>query len=101
MSAARAKAKTFTAWGIEVDDFDRRFLVGIGFSSYLTGDKADWSQPVTTLMFKTRADARAAASRWRAASAWAFTGKQAGHGGNRIYRSVSVVKLAVKISVDA
>ena len=93
-----ASSRTFGAWGIAVDDYERRFLVGIGYSSHLTGEKTDWSQPVTTLLFKTRAEARAAVARWRSASTWAFTGKRAGAGGNRIYRSAKVVRLKVTVS---
>lgn len=93
-------AKVFGAWGIELDDYDRRFLVGIGYSSHLSGEAADWTQPITTLMFKTRGKAREALSRYKAASAWAFAGKSIREGGNRIYRSGRVVYLKIKIDVQ-
>ncbi len=97
--------KTFSAWGIELDDYDRGFLVGIGYSSDLTGGDADWSNPVTTLMFKTRSEARQALARYRKRHPWWFS-KRAWHGGNRLggnrlYRSGRVVRLTVSVEVSA
>lgn len=93
--------KTFSAWGIELDDYDRGFLVGIGYSRDLTGGDADWSNPVTTLMFKTRSEARQALARYRKRHPWCFSGKRAHHGGSRLYRSGRVVRLTVSVEVSA
>jgi hypothetical protein len=100
VSGSRKSSKrVYLGWGIELDDYDRRFLVGIGYSHIMTGAPADWSKPLTTLTFKTRKEARAALARQRASTPWSFKGKRAGLGGNRIYRSGRVV--ALKITVEA
>lgn len=99
MSGKGALKQVVSGWGIEIDDFDRRFLVGIGYSPWLLSAAADWSKPLTTLTFKTRAEARSVLARYRTKNAWCFTGKPISAGGNRIYRSARVVPLKITVEI--
>jgi hypothetical protein len=91
-------SQSYFGWGIEIDDYDRRFLVGIGYSPTLTGKPADFGHVVRTLTFATRIEARAALARYRKASDWAFKGVPINKGGNRIYRNARVVRLAFTVA---
>ena len=83
----------YYGWGVEVNDYDRRFLVGVGYSPSLTGKTADFGHVVRTLTFATRREAREALARFRAGSAWAFKGA------NRIYLSARIVRLEIAVRV--
>jgi hypothetical protein len=87
----------YHGWGIELDDYDRRFLVGVGYSPYLTGKPADFGHVVRTLTFATRDEARSVLANYKAASEWSFVGKSVRAGGNRIYRSGRVVRLQITV----
>lgn len=96
----KAKPHTYFGWGIELDDYDRRFIVGIGYSPALSaGEAPDWTYPIHTLILSTRAEARDRLRAFRAGGSWAFEGKRINEGGNRIYRGARVVKLSIVIAV--
>lgn len=81
-------SKSRTAWAIKVvcSPFDGR-------RSYFVGEPT----PTGTRLFMTRAEARTALSDWKRESAWAFNGRWASAGGNRIYSDASVVPVRLDI----
>lgn len=82
---------TYDAWGIELQDSDRWFLVGIGFSPHLKGQAADYTHVVKTLTFASRSEARSALASYR--KTWAFTGMDA------IFTSGRVARLRITVDV--
>lgn len=94
-----AKPQVYSAWGIELDDYDRRFVVGVGYSPWLVGRAADWGYPVRTQLFATREEARQALADFKRASAWSFVGEPVRAGGNRIYRAGRIVRLKITVGV--
>jgi hypothetical protein len=93
------RKQVYSGWGVELDDFDRRFLVGIGFSRAMTKELADWNKPLTALTFNTRREAREALARLKANYPAGWKGKSIREGGSRLYRGGRVV--ALKITVEA
>lgn len=90
------------AWAIEIDDYYRKFLVGIGYSPYMTNGAPDWTKPITTLLFKSRIEAREVLREYKRKNAWCFRGERAWGGkGNRIYRSARVARVSINILVVA
>ena len=80
--------KTKKAWAIKVvsSPFDecRRYFVGE-------------TTPTGTRLFNTRSEARTALAEWKSKSAWAFEGRWAYAGGNRIYSNAFVVPVRLDI----
>ncbi len=92
---AKRRPHVYYCWGIEIDDYERVFLVGIGFSPWMINKAADWSDPITILRFKTRREARSAIRFYRDNHGWGLAGKRVSQGGSRGYRSIRVVRLTV------
>lgn len=82
-------------WGVEaLPRHDQSFLLG-----HLYGDPPQ--NPTKKMLFDTRSEARAWLRAWREANRWAFSGKYAGEGGDRIYRDARVVRVDVILKYEA